>query len=125
MITLKETTTSSPFTGKQKRAMNRSGNVLQIARKYLDTAKSYHDCSVWFNHKNRDVRMLAYSVAFKLPTHQVIKSEFDLLVERFTAEGKKDPVKSARASIAASAKKRQLSSTEVQHTSPLQWNKAR
>lgn len=115
MINLKESTTSSLFTGKQKRAVNRSGNILQVAKKYLADAKNYHDCSVWFDHKNSKVRMLAYSAAFKLTNQQVVKSEFDLLVERFTAEGKKDPVKSARASIAASAKKRQINNLVVQH----------
>lgn len=116
MTTSEKSTTLNRFTGKQRRAMNRAGNVLHVAKTALAVAKNSSDCTEWFNHKNRNVRMLAHVVALKLPNkvtavantvaNTVAKSEFDLLVERFTAEGKKDPIKSARASLAASAKKR-------------------
>jgi hypothetical protein len=104
--------------GSQRRAINRKGNIYTVAKSALDKANSEADLQHWLQHKNSRIRLLAFSYAIKLANKlpEVVdnsyrevqeKSPFDLLVERFTKEGKKDPVKSARASLAASARKNQ------------------
>lgn len=50
-----------------------------------------------------DDATIGYMVETSASSPVNVKSEFDLLVERFTSEGKKDPIKSARASIARRA----------------------
>lgn len=98
------------MTGASRREINRKGNILEIASKALKEAKCAEDCEVWRQHSNSKVRMLAWAVSIKLPARANLPTqaptEFDILVERFRAEGKKDPIKSARASMAATANAR-------------------
>lgn len=100
--------TTSRFSGSERRAINRQGNIISVATAALRSAKSVEDCQKWLDHKNAQVRMLAWVKRIKLLciSEPHSNSEFDTLVERFRAEGKKDPIKSARASLAATARKR-------------------
>lgn len=107
------------MTGASRRKINREGNILQLATQALNAAKCSEDCDSWLQHSNPRVRMLAWANSIKLPRkadlpNETPSSEFDLLVERFKAEGKKDPIKSARASLAASARKRSQASIPAQ-----------
>lgn len=96
--------------GSQRRAINRKGNIYAIAQKAMSKADTETDLVPWLHHNNSRVRLLALAYSMKLTEKKITseaKSPFDILVERFTREGKKDPVKSARASLAASARKMQ------------------
>lgn len=118
------------MTGSQRRKANRQGNVLSLAQQALAKAKSYEDCTELRNHRNIHVRLLAIAKSLNLPhrtsdsevvseqtvsesTVAEVVSEFESLVQRFRTEGKKDPIKSARASLAATAKKRNLIQAQV------------
>lgn len=98
------------------------------ATNLVGNSTSLDECArIFSEHKSNRVKRSAYARALHLGTlasrpaveqgatskmsapllaEQVVlagKSEFDLLVEKFTTMGKKDPVKSARASLAAQA----------------------
>ncbi len=107
------------YSGSQRRAINRKGNIYDVAKSALSKASTEAELQYWLQHKNSRVRLLALSHVIKLSgvklekNQENQKSPFDLLVERFTKEGKRDPIKSARASLAASARKNQK---DAQHT---------
>lgn len=111
------------MTGASRRKINRQGNIYEVASLALKNAKCVEDCETWRNHSNFRVRMLAFATSLKLPKRSELPaisldnshlSEFEALVERFKAEGKKDPIKSARASLAATAKKRAAATAHAQ-----------
>ena len=102
--------------GGKNRAARRAGNVSAFTRaqavRLIAACASKDDCAKWSEHPNRHVREYAFARALKLETLRTkpsiiqdvsspSESEFDSLVERFTREGKKDPRRSAFASMAA------------------------
>lgn len=109
--------------GSQRRAINRKGNIYTLAQAAMSKADNETDLAPWLRHNNSRVRLLALAYSMKLSdkktvsdctTSKEVKSPFDLLVERFAREGKKDPVKSARASLAASARKSQKDTQQLE-----------
>lgn len=105
------------MTGTCRRQINRKGNIFQVASAALKNAKCVEDCEDWRQHGNARVRLLALITSLKLPYRsnstietkiqvETTTSEFDLLVKRFQKEGKKDPIRSARASLATTTRKR-------------------
>lgn len=102
--------------GGARRSAKRLGSIGRFTRKQalvqLGSATTVDDCARWAQHANKHVRHYAWARALSLSlstpapstsTPAPVMSEFDTLVARFTTEGKKDPVKSARSSLAARA----------------------
>ena len=105
---------------RQRKQFNPAAFTRAGALKLLSATQDLHVCSAFEKHENRHVRQRAVNRANSIAAAEVVRIEkctappvesvsvpvvaderFEALVARFTAEGKADPVKSAKASIAA------------------------
>lgn len=106
------------LSGTQIRAAKRNGDPAAFTRaqalQAVAACATVSECARWDSHPNKHVRKAAQNRIKVLANPPVKKSvivdvsspsedTFNALVEKFRLAGKKDPVKSARASIAASA----------------------
>lgn len=114
--------------GNVRRLDRRNGNLSAFTRAevvaMLAGCETVAECARIACDARRKVQRAAYTRALALEylkTHgrpvlpeTVEVSEFDLLVQKFTAAGKADPIRSAKASLAAKAgaKKRQAATVE-------------
>ena len=98
------------LSGTARRAAKRSGAVEAFTRaqatRRVAQASSIDECKRWSEHPNKHIRRYAFARALKLGTLITMAptlTEFEILVTKFTQMGKVDPIKSARASLAAKA----------------------
>ncbi len=101
------------LSGSEARTLRRNGDLKAFNRRQalglVVLAATLGDCERLFNHPNSHVKKAAFAKALKLgtvvatPVTKLPQSEFERLVERFRTEGKANPERSARASMAARA----------------------
>lgn len=104
------------MTGSERRAARRAGAIDSLTRaeatKAAHNAETFDECKAIFDeHPSNRVKRSAFVRALTLAQGHslampVIVTDFDRLVERFRLEGKPNPEKSARASMAAKAQAR-------------------
>lgn len=98
------------MTGSERRAAKRAGEVSALTRAeacaLIQTLTTFDECKrVFDEHKSNRVKRSAMVRALALGTNASL-TDYDRLVIRFRKEGKANPEKSARASIAARAQVR-------------------